>query len=158
VTNVSSRTHLPLLIPVLAFMTACSVLKPVRTAAHLNSHLLLSVNIDQNLNQDTPLAVDVIAVSNKNTAKDISSLTSRKWFATRTALERMHPSDLHVYSWEWIPGQQVADLTIPKTEVAAGLFLFADYSSSGSHTAVLPKTGNITVTFGQDDFSLPGNH
>ena len=129
-------------------------MKPVRTVTHTKGHLLLNVDLDPDLNQDAPLAVDVISVSGKKTVVEISALNAQTYFQKRASLKSMHPSDLQVYSWEWIPGQQVAPLIIPGTEVYDGIFLFANYSTPGSHAAALPKSGSVTVAFGPEDFTV----
>ena len=143
-----------LLIPALTWVTACSVMKPVRTVTHTKGHLSLNVELDPDLNQDAPLAVDVITVSGKKTVADVSTLTAQAYFQKRASLKSMHPSDLQVYSWEWVPGQQVAPVIIPGSEVYDEIFLFANYSTPGSHAAALPKSGSVTASFGPEDFKV----
>ena len=94
-------------------LSGCSaVMKPVRNVSHVKGETILNVTIDPAVNGDTPIAVDVVVVHGSNTLKEVSKLTAQAWFQQRTTLLRMHPSDLHLNSWEWIPGQQVAPVRV----------------------------------------------
>jgi type VI secretion system protein len=129
-------------------------MKPVRSVTHLKGETTLDVNIDPGANGDAPIAVDVVTVQSSSTLKEVSKLTAQAWFQQRTTLLRMHPSDLHLTSWEWVPGQQVAPVRVPDTGVADGVVLFANYSTAGGHSALLPSSGTIAIHFGAQDFSL----
>jgi type VI secretion system protein len=138
-----------------ALISGCSaILKPVRSVTHLKGETTLEVSVDAGANGDSPIAVDVVTVDSSSTLKDISKLTASAWFAQKTTLLRMHPSDLHVNDWEWVPGQQLAPVRILNTGVADGVLLFADYTSSGAHSAVLPQKGTVKIEFGAQDFKL----
>jgi type VI secretion system protein len=136
-------------------LSGCSaVMKPVRNVSHLKGETVLNVTIDPAVNGDAPIAVDVVVVHGSNTLKEVSKLTAQAWFQQRTTLLRMHPSDLHLNSWEWIPGQQVAPVRVPDTGVADGVVMFANYSTPGGNNALLPESGTATIQFGPDDFKL----
>jgi type VI secretion system protein len=138
-----------------ALLSGCTALmKPVRNVAHLKGETTLIVSIDPAVNGDAPIAVDVVTVHGSSTLKDVSKLTAQAWFQQRTTLLRMHPSDLHLTSWEWVPGQQVAPVRVLNTAVADGVVLFANYSTSGGHSVVLPLSGTVTIDFGPKDFKL----
>jgi type VI secretion system protein len=138
-----------------ALISGCSaILKPVRSVTHMRGETTLEVSIDAGANGDSPIAVDAVTVDSSSTLKDISKLTASAWFAQKTTLLRMHPSDLHVNSWEWVPGQQLAPVRIANTGVADGVLLFANYTSSGAHSALLPQKGTVMIEFGAQDFKL----
>src|ERR1700737_936387 len=101
-------------------LNGCSaVMKPVRSASHTTGEIRLNITIDPAVNDNSPIAVDVVLVSDKSTLKELSALTAQAWFEKRKTLLRMHPSEIHISSWEWIPGQEVATLKIPHTGIAA---------------------------------------
>ena len=129
-------------------------MKPVRNVSHLKGETVLNVSIDPVANGNSPIAVDVVVVHGSNTLKEVSKLTAQAWFQQRTTLLRMHPADLHLTSWEWVPGQQVPPVRVPDTGVADGVVMFANYSTSGGHNALLPESGAATIQFGPDDFKL----
>ena len=49
----------------------------------------------------------------------------------------------------------VAAVKVPATGVADGVLLFANYLTPGPHSAVLPRSGTVPVTFGPNDFQVP---
>lgn len=114
----------------------------------------LNVTVDPEVNDNSPVAVDVVLVSDKTTLKELSALTAQAWFEKRKTLVRMHPSEIHVTSWEWVPGQEIASLKVPGTGIADGVLLFANYTSTGDHSSVLPRNGTIDIAFGPKDFKI----
>jgi type VI secretion system protein len=136
-------------------LTGCSaVMKPVRNASHTTGGINLNVTLDPEVNDNSPVAVDVVLVSDKSVLKELSALTAQAWFGKRTTLLRMHASEIHVTSWEWVPGQEVATLKIPHTGIADGVLLFANYTSTGDHSSTLPRNGTIGIAFGPKDFKI----
>jgi type VI secretion system protein len=136
-------------------LAGCSaVMKPVRSASHTTGEIRLHVTLDPEVNDNSPLAVDVVLVSDKTVLKELSALTAQTWFEKRTTLLRMHASEIHVTSWEWIPGQEVATLKVPRTGIADGVLLFANYTSTGDHSSTLPRNGTIDIAFGPKDFKI----
>ncbi len=136
-------------------LSGCSaVMKPVRSASHTTGGINLNVTLDPEVNDNSPVAVDVVLVSDKSVLKELSALTAQAWFGKRTTLLRMHPSEIHVSSWEWVPGQEVATLKIPRTGIADGVLLFASYTSTGDHSSALPRNGTIDIAFGPKDFKI----
>jgi type VI secretion system protein len=136
------------------FSGCSAVMKPVRTVSHTTGDINLNVTIEPEVNDDSPIAVDVVVISDKDTLKQISSLTAQAWFQKRDTLLRMYPSKIQISSWEWIPDQKISRLKIPNTGVADGVLLFADYTSTGNHCSVLPRSGTIDLAFGLKDFKI----
>jgi type VI secretion system protein len=136
-------------------MMGCSaVTQPLRKASHLSGQIILDASIAPDANQNMPVAVDIVTIDDKKTLAEVSAFTAQTWFDKRTAYLRMHPTALHVSSWEWIPGQQLASIKIPQTAVADGILLFANYSTAGDHNAVLPRSGTVRIEFGPKDFKI----
>ena len=129
-------------------------MKPVRTASHTTGDIHLNVTVEPEVNDNSPIAVDVVVVGDKDTLKQLSALTAQTWFQKRDTFRRMHPSKIQISSWEWVPGQEIARLMIPNTGVADGVLLFANYTSSGDHSSVLPRNGTIDLAFGAKDFKI----
>jgi type VI secretion system protein len=134
-----------------------SILKPVRKVSHLSGEVSVDVSVDPDANQNMPVAVDILTVDDARTLKEISAMSAQAWFQKRANYVRLHPSELHVYSWEWVPGQEVAPLRIPQAALASGIILFAAYASPGEHSSALPKSGVVRIQLGAKDFKiLPG--
>jgi type VI secretion system protein len=133
----------------------CSaIMKPVRTASHTTGDIHLNVTVVPEVNDNSPIAVDVVVVNDKDTLKLLSSFTAQVWFHKRDSFLRMHPSKIQISSWEWVPGQEVASLMIPRTGIADGVILFANYASPGDHCSVLPRNGTIDLALGTKDFKI----
>jgi type VI secretion system protein len=134
-------------------------MKSVRKVSRMTGETTLNITIDQDANQNTPIAVDVVAASDAKTLKDVSAMTAQAWIQKRTNFVRLHPNAVRVYSWEWVPGQEVAAVKIPQTALASGIILFANYQGPGEHSTILPPSGVVSIRFGPKDFQiLPGRN
>jgi hypothetical protein len=143
------------IIALLLVLSGCStVLAPVRKASHLSGQITLDVTIDPAANNNAALAVDLVTVSDKKVLTEVSAFPSAVWFAKRKDYVRLHSKQMHVYSWEWVPGQQVVSMKIPQTALADGILLFANYAVPGSHSVVLPKSGVVRIDLGPEDLQL----
>ncbi|WP_433964481.1 hypothetical protein [Tunturiibacter gelidiferens] len=131
--------------------------QPLRKVSHVSGQMTLDAMVAPDANQNMPVAVDVVMIDNKKTLAELSTFTAHAWFDKRTDYLRMHPNALHVSSWEWIPGQQLASIKISQTAAANGILLFANYSTAGDHNAVLPRSGTVHIEFGPKDFKILSN-
>jgi type VI secretion system protein len=129
----------------------------MRKVSHVGGQMTLDASVAPDANQNMPVAVDVVAIDNKKTFAELSTFTAQAWFDKRTDYLRRHPKTLHVFSWEWIPGQQLASMKISQTAAANGILLFANYSTAGDHNAVLPRNGTVHIEFGPKDFKILSN-
>ena len=129
--------------------------KSARNVAHLKGEIYLAPTLSADTNQNAPIAVDVVTVHGAALLKQVSALTAQVWFEQKVQLLRLHPDDLQDFSWEWTPGEPVAAVKVPATGVADGVLLFANYLTPGPHSAVLPRSGTVPVTFGPNDFQVP---
>jgi type VI secretion system protein len=138
-----------------SLLLGCSaILKPARSAAHLTGETTVAPAITADANGNSPIAVDFVTVRGTVLLKEVSKLTAQAWYQQKTTLVRLHPADLTVSSWEWVPGEQVAAVKIPGTAVADGVLLFARYGTPGDHSALLPNSKTVAIEFGADDFKL----
>lgn len=120
----------------------------------MKGDIFLAPAIDPDANGNSPIAVDVVSVHSAALLKEISKLTAQAWFQQKASLAQLHPGDLSTSSWEWVPGQALAQVKVPGTGVADGVLLFANYDTPGPHSAALPKTGTVAVDFGVTDFQV----
>jgi type VI secretion system protein len=147
----STATILALLLVV----SGCSsVTSPLRKASHLSGQITLDVTIAPAANNDAPIAVDMVAISDKKILTEVSTFPAAAWFAKRKDYVRLHSKEVRVYSWEWVPGQQVVSIKIPETALADGVILFANYASPGAHSVMLPKSGIVRIDLGPEDLQL----
>jgi type VI secretion system protein len=114
--------------------------------------LRLRVHVAPRANHDRPLAVDLVATSDKRLGEVLAKTPAGEWFDKREQFRRDHPraEALDLRSWEWVPGQTVDELEIPLAASPKAIFLFARYASGGDHRARLDLSGVATVTLGEN--------
>jgi type VI secretion system protein len=114
----------------------------------------LNVGIDAGANKNTPVAVDVVLIKDKGFWKSAPSMTAKDWFAQKSDLQRRYRSKLQVASWEWVPDQPIAPITVNVPRWLQGAMVFANYATPGTHSAPLPLGGKIKIALQQEDFTL----
>jgi type VI secretion system protein len=118
------------------------------------SPLDLNVGIDSAANGNSPVALDVVLIRDKNFWKTAPSMTAKDWFAQRDDLERRYRSKLQVHSWEWVPGQPIPPINFTVPRRFSGAMVFADYPTPGTHSAPIPLGGKVVISLQKDDFLM----
>lgn len=118
------------------------------------THVTLAAATDANRN--SPVAVDLVLVTEQAVWDEIVTLSSAKWFALRNDLVKTHPRAFVYRSWELVPGQM---LTIDGEALGrrrvVGALAFADYAAPGAHRARIDTfTGRIVVRLDAEDLSV----
>ncbi len=93
------------------------------------------------VNQNSPLALDLVFVRDQATLDKLLTLPAAKWFASKEELQKTYPNTMTVRSWELVPQQvlQLSEEALGSPRVV-GMVIFADYLSPGDHRARLPLT------------------
>jgi type VI secretion system protein len=115
------------------------------------------VSVSPLANGGSPVAIDILLVSDKELLKQLQKMTAGDWFAKREQIILDHPkeTDLVVLSREWVPGQVVepARIVIGR-DVRAGV-IFANYFAPGEHRAVLdPRARDIQIRLGEEKLEV----
>src|SRR3954451_24355452 len=118
-------------IAMMLVLSACSTGAKVRSM--FGGLLPMQVSVSPALNEDAPVAVDLVVVYDAKLLEALLKLPSSEWFAKKPQLLKDHANALDVQSWEWTPGQQVAPPPITYHAGAKKIVLFADYQSDGEH-------------------------
>jgi type VI secretion system protein len=118
------------------------------------SPLDLNVGIDSAANGNSPVALDVVLIKDKNFWKTAPSMTAKDWFAQRDDLERRYRNRLQVHSWEWVPGQPIPPINFTVPRRFSGAMVFADYPTPGTHSAPIPLGGKVVISLQKDDFLM----
>lgn len=114
----------------------------------------LDVGIDSNANKNSPVAVDVVLIKDKNFWKTAPPMAAKDWFMQKSDLQRRYGNKLLVTSWEWIPAQPVPPITVKVPRGSYGAMIFASYPSPGSHSAPLPRGVKVAIRLQPDDFTM----
>jgi type VI secretion system protein len=152
--------YLPFMLLVL--LTGCSTVKKTKATAKAVANrvimrptpLNLDVGIDPDANKNSPVAMDVVLIKDKNFWKAAPDMSAKDWFARKNDLERRYGKKLQVTSWEWVPGQPIAPITVKVPRWLYGAMVFASYPSPGSHSAPLPAGGKVSISLEEQDFTM----
>jgi len=99
-------------------------------------NLVITSSADVNLN--SPVAIDILFVKNIELLKNLASINSASWFASRENSIKSFPEALQVISYELVPGQNI---TISAKELsqfsAFQAITFVNYLTPGDHKGLL---------------------
>ncbi|HEX3095207.1 MAG TPA: hypothetical protein VHW72_21380 [Candidatus Angelobacter sp.] len=140
-------------------MTGCSKVKSTAKGV-ANRALLrpsptgLKVGIDPDANRNSPVALDVVLIKDKNFWKAAPAMSAKDWFAQKNDLQRRYGKKMQVQSWEWVPGQPIGPITVKAPRGLSGAMVFANYPTPGTHSAPLPLGSKININLQKDDFTM----
>ena len=127
----------------------CSLFAP---SVELDS---LTLDVAPKANDDTPIAVDFIAVNDPDLLKQLSAITARQWFAEREQFQRDYRQLMSVWGLELVPGQFLDHQPFPlEGRRAAGLLVFASYNTPGAHRLRLDDQRKAWLKFESREMTL----
>lgn len=142
------RTRLFLTL-VLVSLAGCSFFGP---KVDLDS---LTLDVAPKANDDTPIAVDFIAVADPDLLKQLSGISASQWFAEREQYQRDYRQLMSVWGMELVPGQFIDRQPFPLGgKKAAGLLVFASYNTPGAHRLRLDDQSEAWLKFDSREMSL----
>ena len=119
---------------------------------------VLTLDVAPKANDDTPIAVDFIAVNDPDLLKQLSGITARQWFSEREQFQRDYRQAMAVWSLELVPGQFIDQQPFPLGgKKAAGLLVFASYNTPGAHRLRLDDQSKAWLKFNSREMSLVGD-
>jgi type VI secretion system protein len=107
-------------------------------------------------NNNSPVAVDVVLVSDPAMLARLAETPASKWFSVREDLMSTYPKNLRYRSWEVVPGQH---MDVSGDEFAgsrvAGAFVFANYQGPGAHRARIEQfSGHMVVQLDSNNLTV----
>ena len=126
-------TTLPLLAFVLTLGLGC--------CGYQGPALQLDVQAVAGMNDDTPVAVELVLFFDQELFENAQAMSAAQWFGElgqrfrRQNVPGRRTYDVH--RWEWIPGQQAAPAPIPLPGRTDGAVLFADYPTLSEHRQII---------------------
>lgn len=113
-------------------LAGCGVKKRVRSL--FGGQLPLQVEVAPDVNHQSPIAVDVLAVYQKRTLDKLMELSAHDYFLQKDQLARDFPETFDTLgSWELVPGQRAFEASLDYRMGAEALVIFADYFDPGPH-------------------------
>ena len=134
-------------------LAGCSMLFPSGDKVKWDE---LTLAASDNANNDSPVAVDVVFITDKTLLARVAELPASKWFSVRGDLAATFPDSIRYQSWELVPGQRLVvagdKLRGPRV---AGVFVFADYPGPGANRVRVERfNGRLVVQLGDNAFSV----
>lgn len=142
----------------LLLLTACPKVKVPKKIPGTSgeSKLDVKVHVSPKANNNNPVAVDLVLVSDKKLLQELMKMSASEWFEKRRQVELDHPKETELAAgrWEWVPGQEVKlDRVRVKFEVVGGV-IFANYFNAGTHRAPIDPRKGILITLGEDNLCV----
>lgn len=138
-------------------ISGCGIAGKLNPTGVLKKPVRLDVHIDNHANNDSPIAVDLVSVNDKDLAKDLAKMTASDWFQKRDQIREDNPKAAEVSilkSWEWVPGQLIGTVQIPLKKKPRALLLFANYGTPGPHRAKIDPSNTQQVALNRDDLKV----
>jgi type VI secretion system protein len=116
----------------------------------------VEIRVVEAANDDSPVPVDMVLVSDQALIDQILALSAADWFRKRAQFQRDHPATLTVYSWELVPGQVVPRHDISRPDSLWAAVVFANYDGEGAHRLRVDTQTDLTLRLGEEDIdSVP---
>lgn len=118
--------------------------------------LAVRVTVAPDLNELSPVAVELLVVYDKKLLATLQQMTAEQWFQQRDQLLQQYSQARHEldhWKWEWVPGQVVPQQVCKYGIGARGALVFADYFSPGDHRASVDPFRPLLLNLGADGFT-----
>lgn len=107
------------------------------------------------LNNRTPVAVDLIQVLDPKVLSVLSALKSAEWFGSKKDFMRQYSQQMIVKSWELVPAQHIPLLDIPNAgNTWVGTLIFANYPGEHTYRAEIKGMDEVLIILGDLDFEV----
>lgn len=125
----------------------------------LGDKLSLQVTTSNGANQNSPVAMDVVLVSDKKLLGVLDKLSASDWFQKRAQIELDHPGKIQVLTdLQLVPGQRYGPVKLKFNPRFVAGILFANYFTPGAHRAVIDIHKPLVVNLKEGNFTLQTNH
>lgn len=153
----------------LSFLVACSTAGKVgnsleKTAAKIipfyefdKTYIeTVSVQSSANSNQNIPVALDIVFISNAEIASTLSSLSGPDWFTNKKGLMMRYQQQIQVVELEVVPQTAQHTVNLPnKFYLAEKVFLFANYlDPKGQYIADVSQYHELGIILNKNGYSL----
>ena len=135
--------------------TSCGL--PKRARSMFGGQLPMRISVSPDANRNSPIAVELVIVYNGKLLDELLKMPAGDWFRKREQFLRDYPDGVDSWRWEWIPGQEVAELELPVRVGAKAGVVFADYATPGEHRLRIDPHQPVRLTLRTADFTLEGS-
>lgn len=139
-----SAASLPLMLPLMPMLARCAPLAAACLLAGCGMfggpkavkpdwkslHFVTAVDANNN----SPLAIDMVLITDRALVDGVSALSAAQYFAARDDMRRSQPDALVVHSLELVPGQSIEVDPKPfRARKGWAALIFANYGTPGAH-------------------------
>ena len=135
-------------------LSACGFIARLPVSRAFALDLRFDVQVAQRLNNGFPVAVDLVVLYDEALVAELKKLDAATWFRQRDQYRRDHPRDIELHSWEWVPGEAVAEQSVRYRLATEGALMFALYYTPGAHRATVDMHRDLLLTLGEDGFTI----
>jgi len=114
----------------------------------------LKITISTDANNNSPVIFSVILPRNQAAFKKLTELTAKQWFAQREQLLRDYRTEVDEAYYEFVPGQQIPELTQRGGRGRVQGILFLNYQTPGAHRYTFDASQVLKLGFGQREVSF----
>jgi type VI secretion system protein len=112
----------------------------------------VAFSVDPEVNQRSPVPVELVVVYDNEVLPILLELTARQWFLSRQQLLLDHPRAIRSQLWELVPGQQLPMQRLPvPRDGAVAAFVYADYLTAGPHRVRVDPYARILLRLTPDE-------
>lgn len=130
---------------------------PKRARSMFGGQLPMRISVSPDANRNSPIAVELVIVYNGKLLDELLKMPAGDWFRKREQFLRDYPDGVDSWRWEWIPGQEVAELELPVRVGAKAGVVFADYVTPGEHRLRIDPHQPVRLVLRTADFTLEGS-
>lgn len=122
----------------------------------MGKELDFTVRLDELVNNNSPIAVDVLFIHDKKKLAELLRIPAKEWFRQKSQIKKDAQGDpgFTLWEWEWVPGQNVPVQHLPLQPQARAGLIFANYQTPGEHRARIAPHEDILLDLGRNDFSM----
>lgn len=137
----------------LCLLHGCTSSGPKRVKADWREVTLIA---SADANRNSPVAVDLVLISDPKALDRMLALSATQWFATRGDLLATFAQGIRCTGWEIVPGQTLTldDRTVLRGKRIVAALVFARYASIGAHRVRLDRFGGrLVLRFQEEGFT-----
>jgi type VI secretion system protein len=107
------------------------------------------------LNDTSPVAVDIVSVSSDEITRMLESLTASQWFNQRDQIKQQFNDNIAISSWEIVPSQRIDAQQLPLiSKPYVNTFIFVNYNNQSTNRGFIKDAEYITIVLKRNNFVI----
>jgi type VI secretion system protein len=107
-------------------------------------------------NNDTPVAMDIVAVADDNLVQMFVGMDVKGWFSQKEKFVANRPNSINIRTFEVVPGQSIGDQEYSWSDRRKykAVFIFAKMLSPGLHKMRIDSYVNPAIIIGKNSINV----